>query len=195
MTRRSKRAKPPAEATEVALDVGEIVRDAEKQFVDTDAMRSNGLRQLADFRTARTHLLRRKREELAMRVGEESDAVKELDEVIAATTDATKALEAQSVVAAKPTPKPKKDESIVEGYVRDKDANARRGVKVVLADAEGRVTATAVTNDDGHFEIHQPMAEQPTRRAALRVGEDKPTTIDVELEVGAVRFIAVRTDD
>src|SRR5690606_35263433 len=114
VTRKSKRTKPPAESTEITLDVGEVVRDAEKLFVDTDAMRSNGLRQLADFRTARTHLLRRRREELAMRVGEESAAVKELDEAIAATTEATKALEAQAKVAAKPMPTPKKDESVVE---------------------------------------------------------------------------------
>jgi hypothetical protein len=196
-TRKSKKTKPPAPPAEVTIEVGDIVKAAERSFSDADTNRVRTLEDFAALRTARSHILTRKRDELAATAGRDAPAVKALDASIDDVTESIKAFKAQAELAAKPQAAvPKPDETIVRGVIRGADAGVS-GVKVSLADENGAIKGTSATTDDtGHFELRLAFGEKVRKKLALHVHDDRhPEPVELEPEPGSTRFVAIRLED
>jgi hypothetical protein len=194
-TKRSRRTAPPAPPTEETIDVGEIVRAADGAFGTSDSERARALADLAALRTARGHLLHRRRDELA-ETAPDSDEVKELDTALDSVAARVTSFEAQAALAAKPVVIANPGELVVHGIVVARNSGVA-GVMLSLADENGPLKgATAATDKTGSFELRYKVGEKPVRGLVLHVQHERQQqTIDVDVEPGSARFIAVSLEE
>ena len=182
-TRKTTKTPPPTDDASASFDLGQVASQFDARYTEGDAARARGLSRIAMVNTARANMLRRQRAE-ASDAGK-ADVAKDLDATITATEHDASVLTAAAVVATKPVPVPKADETIVHGLIH----NAKSGLEVSLVDDKGHTTATGKVSADGHF-----LLRAPTGKVSLRVHDDHhPAPIEVHPDAKRIAFVVVRS--
>jgi hypothetical protein len=190
------RKKPPRSDEPTTVDVASILSALHRPFETADADRATSLASIANARVARGYMMKRVRDERALRLGVDAPEVVKLDAAIAANTELAVSLATESNLAATPQPTAAAGETIVRGFVRDAAGVAVEGVKLTLAEPKGDVLATTASAKDGHFVLrHETKREKVPEKIEVRVHDKRhPDPIDLERGNGVV-IVMVRLED